>query len=176
VTTYTFAPPRPAPIDHDLLDDIADGIATAEPLWRAHVVHDEHERRPVRLLATPAYEVWVIGWTPGQGLPVHDHGDALGTVVVVEGELTERSATGGSLAARRLHPGDTLRLPVGHIHDVHNDGASPATSIHVYSPPLASMTTYDASLTPTAIEDVEDEPPVLAVDAVTLLAHPSVRG
>ena len=59
------------------------------PLWSAVVRHDPDGRRPVRLIATERYEVWVIGWTTGQHVGVHDHGDSAGAFVVTEGELTE---------------------------------------------------------------------------------------
>lgn len=170
-------PSRPAPVDDDLLEDIATGIAAATPLWRAHVRHDATERRPVRLLATPAYEVWVIGWTTGQQVPLHDHGEAAGVVAVVEGRLTERELDGSVLSVSHLPAGTVRHLPVGHVHEVVNDADAPATSIHVYSPPLSTMRSYDpSSLAPSAVEHVEHEPAVFAVDAVTLLAHPSARG
>lgn len=143
-------------VERSLIEDIASGIAAATPLWRAHVRHDPSCRRPVRLLATPVYEVWVIGWTAGQGVGWHDHGESAGAVVVVEGELTEHAGD----RSTALGPGALLRVPVGHVHDVVNDGAGPATSIHVYSPPLSP----------------DEDAPVFAVDAATLLAHPSAHG
>lgn len=177
MTAVAFAPTRPDPLEQDLLDDIAAGLAAAEPLWRSVVVHDLEQRRPVRLLATPVYEVWVIGWTTGQHVELHDHGDAAGAVVVVEGELTERRLDGGDLRVEVLGPGDALPLPPGHVHRLGNDGVAPATSIHVYSPPLTSMTSYDpATGEPLGASLVEPEVPVLAVDASTLLRHPSTRG
>jgi hypothetical protein len=54
------------PLPMHVLADIAEGFATAEPLWSAVVRHDPEGRRPVRLIATERYEVWVIGWTTGQ--------------------------------------------------------------------------------------------------------------
>src|SRR6188508_539359 len=72
-----------------VLADIVGGLAEASDLWRAHVQHDPVERARVRLLATAAYEVWLIGWTPGQSVGLHDHGGSHGAYVVVDGTLTE---------------------------------------------------------------------------------------
>ena len=120
---------RPEPLDEDLLVDIAAGIARATTLWRAVVCHDERERRPVRLLATERYEVWVIGWTPGQGVPLHDHGDAAGVVAVVEGTLVEHEVAGRDVRTRVLPAGDVVTFGAGSIHEVGNEHDEPATAV-----------------------------------------------
>ena len=93
------APPlnaaRPVTLDVAMLVEIVTGLAAAEALWRPHVTHDAAERARLRLLATPAYEVWLLGWTPGQSVGLHDHGDANGAFVVVDGELVETTLTSG---------------------------------------------------------------------------------
>src|SRR5579871_2269404 len=102
---------RPAPasgaeaLSCAVLGDIAAGLAAAEPLWRAVVRHDPAGRRPVRLLATDRYEAWVIGWKPGQGVDLHDHGPSAGALAVVEGELTELVPRRGRLVPRVLEAG-----------------------------------------------------------------------
>src|SRR3954469_24152622 len=78
--------PTPArPLEAELLHDIAAGLAAAQDLWRPHVAHDAEQRRPVRLIASDRWEAWVIGWTPGQHVEVHDHGGSAGVIVVTEG-------------------------------------------------------------------------------------------
>jgi quercetin dioxygenase-like cupin family protein len=169
--TATTTAPHPR-LDAELLHDIAAGIA-ASGVWRQVVRHDDHERKPVLLLATDAYEVWVIGWTTGQRADLHDHGPRVaGALAVVEGALTERRPLEDD---RTLgHDGQVHDLPVGLVHEVRNDEDAPATSIHVYSPPLRTMTRYDArSLTPTVTEILPVEDPAYTVPAATLLAHPS---
>jgi predicted metal-dependent enzyme (double-stranded beta helix superfamily) len=163
------------PVEADLLHDIAAGIAQAVTLWRPLVVHDQEERRPVRLLATDRYEVWVIGWMPGQRAALHDHGAAAGALAVVEGELTEDALTSGGLRRDRLGAGELLDLPAGIVHEVSNTSDAPATSIHVYSPPLRTMTRYDdENYEPTITEIVAHEPPRFEVSASSLTRHPSV--
>src|ERR1700712_3880973 len=134
----------PAQVVPDTLAAIVRGLAAAETFWRPLVRHDPDERQSVRLVATAAYDVWLIGWWPGQRVGRHDHGDAVGALTVVEGTLVDatlvRSPHGGSPVERRLRrPGAQRPLPVDIVHDVQNAGTVPATSIHAYSPPLSSM-------------------------------------
>lgn len=133
----------------EALGDIVVGLAQAEGLWRPHVVHHPHELGRVRLLATPAYEVWLLSWMPGHGSGLHDHGGANGAFVVVDGELIETVA--GSAAdhrnrtvVRRRHgAGSAAVVETGHVHDLVNLATGPATSLHVYSQSLSSMGFYD---------------------------------
>jgi quercetin dioxygenase-like cupin family protein len=170
-------PRRPKPLDADLLHDIAAGIATATTLWQPLVRHHPDERRPVRLLATERYEVWVIGWLPGQRAELHDHGDAAGALLVVDGTLTEHTVTGDEIGSRVLPAGAAEDLPVGLVHEVANEHDGPATSIHVYSPPLETMTRYDGtSFEPTFTEILYIEEPVIGASGDSVLRHPSLRG
>jgi mannose-6-phosphate isomerase-like protein (cupin superfamily) len=75
---------------------------------------------------------------------MHDHGDAAGAFFVLDGTLRE------ALPQRRrsiidLGAGATGVVPRGHRHDVGNASDTAALSVHVYSPPLATMTFYDAA-------------------------------
>jgi predicted metal-dependent enzyme (double-stranded beta helix superfamily) len=165
------------PLPAHTLADIAAGFAAARPLWSAVVRHDPDGRQPVRLLATERYEVWAIGWTTGQNVRVHDHGDSTGAFVVTEGELSEVLPSGGGGAVERvLGVGRLRHLALGTVHDVVNRAAEPATSIHVYSPPLTTMTYYDAAtFEPLETESVAPEHPVLGSRAVSYALHPSQR-
>ena len=55
----------------------------------------------------------------------------------------ERLAAGGAVRAHRVCAGDTVRFGRRHVHAISNLGTRPATSVHVYSPPLRSMAFYD---------------------------------
>lgn len=165
------------PLPAGVLADIATGIAAARPLWGAVVHHDTECRRPVRLLATERYEVWVIGWTPGQGVELHDHGGSAGTFVVTSGTLTELLPRPGAAPVERsLESGRVRHVPVGAVHDVVNRADGPATSIHVYSPPLTSMTYYDPdTLEPMLTVPQVPEEPLLVDRAPSFLLHPANR-
>jgi predicted metal-dependent enzyme (double-stranded beta helix superfamily) len=160
-----------------VLADIAGGLAVATELWRPVACHDPGERRPVRLLATASYEVWVIGWTIGQHVRPHDHGPSAGALLVVEGELVEVVPRAGGRAVERvLEVGLVQHLAVGTVHDVVNRAPAPATSLHVYSPPITSMTYYDpVTLVPVETELVAPTAPVLDPSAASYLLHPAAR-
>jgi quercetin dioxygenase-like cupin family protein len=107
-----------------------------------HAWIDNSRRHHVRLFGNDVYEAWLLGWAPGQHVGMHDHGDAAGAFHVLSGELRE------ALPERRrsildLGAGSTGVVARGQLHDVGNASARPAISIHVYSPPLATMTFYD---------------------------------
>lgn len=148
------ASPAPGPFERSprlpavTLADIVGGLARATELWLPHVRHDTAERARVRLLTTPIYEVWLLGWTPGQAAGLHDHGGANGAFIVVDGELEEARSTGrpgASLVRRRLTAGSGATIDAGVAHDLANRSGSLATSLHAYSQPLRSMGFYDES-------------------------------
>jgi predicted metal-dependent enzyme (double-stranded beta helix superfamily) len=91
----------------------------------------------------------LIGWPPGRGLELHDHGDSCGTIYVVEGSLFETYTTlsaahgGRGLRHRELTTGSLVAFGPEHIHDVVNHGPGRALSIHLYTPRLRSMTFYE---------------------------------
>jgi predicted metal-dependent enzyme (double-stranded beta helix superfamily) len=136
--------PRP-----EWLAAIATGLGAAPDLWRRRARHDPEQRTHSLLLATPVYDAWVLGWSPGQGIALHDHGGSSGAVCVVAGRLLETYATGDALSARILDAGDAVTFGRTHRHGISNVHDAPATSIHVYSPPLALMTYYDRDATRT---------------------------
>ena len=154
-------PTTAAAVPLDLLADIGRGLARSPSLWRHHAHHRTDDRRPVRLLATEHYEAWVIGWTTGQGVELHDHGDSVGSLTVVEGELAELVLTRAALRRRTLGAGSTVTLPARLVHDVVAPGPASATSVHVYSPPLRHMTFYAPDGRPLRTEAVVPEVPVV---------------
>jgi len=171
----------PPPLELDVLADIVDGLARAEPLWRPHVAHDPHDRVRLRLLATPAYEVWLLGWAPGQSVGLHDHGDANGAFVVVDGELTETTLESDRLSTVTLGVGEFGRVPAGVLHDVANRSSRNATSIHAYSHPLRAMGFYGDDGSLARIEAVHEQSTLLDDAAVSPAAvwralHPASVG
>ncbi|NNG38186.1 cysteine dioxygenase family protein [Flexivirga sp. ID2601S] len=102
---------------------------------------DERTRHP--LAQTPHLEVWVMTWPPGSTTGWHDHGDASGAMVVVEGDLGDELWKGGSVQVRDLAPGDEHVIAAGQLHNVTNLGDDYAVTIHAYSPGLTEMTPYE---------------------------------
>jgi predicted metal-dependent enzyme (double-stranded beta helix superfamily) len=153
--------PHGARLGRSGLIAVARDLATDEDRWRALVRHDPQRRWFVRLHATPSVEAWLITWTTAQGLELHDHGGSCGAVSVVEGELTEDYTdlvAGVPLRRNAWRRGSVVTFGPDHVHDLRNLSPHPATSIHVYSPPLSSMTFYERDaaerLIPTRIECV----------------------
>jgi predicted metal-dependent enzyme (double-stranded beta helix superfamily) len=169
MSTVTLTPPaKPrsaTPIPERALADIVSGLAAAPTLWRGFVPALS-ERSSVHLLATEAYDVWLIGWPPGNRVEPHDHGDSAGAFTVVRGALTEyRWSADGLPRPRVVDTGGVVTIDARVVHDVvadraHEDG--PAISIHAYSPPLREMGFYSDDgtrlLTRVAIESEATEP------------------
>ena len=143
---FNFDLPDPRnPVPARELAGLAARLAASPGLWRPLVRHDPAERWYERLLLTDHLEVWLIGWTPGQGTPPHDHGDASGAMAVAEGALLEEvweRATREPSRTAVHRAGASLPFPPDHVHRVRNVGAANATSIHAYSPPDRPMRVY----------------------------------
>ena len=100
----------------------------------------------VRLRVEHDHDVWLLGWGAGAGIDVHDHGEAGGALAVVHGPLVQqrvRDGDRGDVARRVLHAGAVSTFAPGERHGVENRTTGAALSLHVYSPPLASMTFFD---------------------------------
>lgn len=122
------------------LAEVTAGFVARPQLWRPLVRHDPDRRWFERLLLTSVLEIWLIGWAPGQGTPVHDHGGAAGSLTVASGVLSEEvfEADAGR-PPRRLRRtthrrGNPAAFAEHHVHRVWNSGRQNATSIHAYSP------------------------------------------
>lgn len=165
--------PSAPTLDLDALVAIAQGLAQADGLWRPHVSHDPLSRTSVRLVATDAYEVWLLGWTNGQRVELHDHGGANAAFVVLEGVLDEITLGFAGSTTQRLGVGSVGTVPAGTIHDVVNTQREPATSLHVYSDPLRTMTYYGDDGTPAYTELVEQVPALLTGAVQGRALHPA---
>jgi hypothetical protein len=143
----------------DQLAAMVAAYAATPRLWRAAVRHDTSRRWYVRLAWSTEYELWLLGWTAGQAIELHDHGESAGSFVVTEGALCEEHVAGAGVRRVRYEPGAVRSFAAGHVHTVWDPGPGPATSIHAYSPPLRSMAFYarepGAGLRRTRIERVE---------------------
>lgn len=176
-----LARPSHRPIEEPVLDlealvAIAQGLAQARDLWRPHVSHDPLSRTSVRLVATEAYEVWLLGWTDGQRVELHDHGGANAAFVVLEGVLEEITLGFAGTTTKRLTSGSVGTVPAGIIHDVVNTEPAAATSLHVYSNPLRTMTYYDDAGVATYTELVEQVPALLTSATQSQALHPARLG
>jgi hypothetical protein len=138
---------RSVGLDHDLdpveLRDLVSRIAADPEQWRDLVRTDAGERHFEQLWCDEHVAVWVISWADGNDTGFHDHDVSHGAVAVVEGEIVEeRLVVGGPPRAIRHRKGDAFAFDASHVHRMRQDAATPAVSIHVYSPPLSRMGAY----------------------------------
>jgi quercetin dioxygenase-like cupin family protein len=140
----------------DILSAIASGLAAVTVPWQLADGDQSTERRYQRVLATPAYEAWVICWPSGGALDLHDHGGSAGAFSVVSGQLDEATIEGGAPVVRTYSAGETTSFGASRVHAVANRGSSMATSVHVYSPPLSSMVYYENDAAGALVAIAED--------------------
>jgi mannose-6-phosphate isomerase-like protein (cupin superfamily) len=92
-------------------------------------------------------QIWLLTWLPGQGTPLHDHGNSAGAFAVARGTLTERVVATGVAGRPReteteLAVGRLRFFGAHYVHQVTNRQAEPVVSVHVYAPRLTEMNTY----------------------------------
>ena len=103
-----------------------------------------------RLHRNRLWEMLLVCWLPGQHTVIHDHGDSWSATRVVCGEMSEvvyewrgEGKKMRPLTERRVRaPELTIEKP-GAIHKVWNGSPEPAVSLHLYSPPLVRLGSYD---------------------------------
>jgi hypothetical protein len=129
----------------EVLADIAIGLGRTISRGDADLL-GAGVRRYARLLNTPAYDAWLIEWDHDADLDLHDHGGSSGAFHVVDGVLVEvytDLARPEPLRTLVLGAGDARQVTPGRVHRLWNPGPAKALSVHVYSPPLSSMTFYE---------------------------------
>jgi len=136
---------RPVPIDRlvaleEQLDvtlaDLGEHVRYGEECYRRNLLHEG-----------AGYQAWVLCWKPGQKSPIHDHRGSACGVKVVSGTVTE---TVFSYDGTGVAEGETRLLPEGgvcgsydtDIHEIANRGSKGLVTLHVYTPPLATMGIY----------------------------------
>ena len=137
---------RPA-VSDSCLRGLVHDLAASPQRWLHLVQYDQGQRWYQRLLREEDREVWLLSWLPGQRTGFHDHGRSAGAFTVVQGCLRERTAPGGrpGPAGATLLAGSVRSFGPRYIHDVTNESAAPAVSVHAYSPPLTTMDRFAVS-------------------------------
>lgn len=136
--------------DRDLaaeeLDRLGAELAQRRDLWEPLVRHDADVRFYVPLRRDHHVEVWLICWMPSQDVGLHDHDVSVGAVHVVQGGVVEERLVLGQveLDRSRFEHGQSFTFDSSRIHNVAHDGRGPATTLHLYSPPLWKMGYYEA--------------------------------
>ena len=124
------------PLGEQVLAEIAAGLA-ATTSWGPPIRRGTIARR--RLLATAAYDAWLLEWGPGAQTTPHDHAGSIGVTSVIEGRLLEIGVDPDDARLPRVHevvPGGTVGFGIIHRHVLRNPSTRPAAAIQVFSPPL----------------------------------------
>ncbi|MFN0012570.1 MAG: cysteine dioxygenase [Phycisphaerales bacterium] len=100
---------------------------------------------------TAHYELLALCWRSGDCTPIHDHRGVSCAFRVVHGTGTEIRFV--PTPAGLICPSETTPMPPGYIcsaedHDIHQVAnmqppGSDLITLHIYSPPISRMTTYD---------------------------------
>lgn len=135
-------------LDRPQLAALATALGRHRELWAQHVRHDPESRYYHQLYRDANVDVWLICWLDSQDTGYHDHDTSSGAVYVVEGTLYEdyfyRDAEGWiSVRTRERPAGSVFDFDGATIHGLRHGGATPATSVHVYSPALWRMGHYE---------------------------------
>jgi oxalate decarboxylase/phosphoglucose isomerase-like protein (cupin superfamily) len=129
--------------DIDALGAIATELAARAVAWEERTGAVPAVRSYERIVSTSTYEAWLICWPVGTRLDLHDHGQSAGAFAVVCGTLDETVVVEGTAVVHHHRHGSTQAFGPSYVHAVANHGEHPATSVHVYSPPLGFMDFYD---------------------------------
>lgn len=135
---------RRRPIGPDAIAAIARGLATTASTIEPSAERGEVIR--VRVLATEAYDAWVVELGPHSSIEPHDHDGSIGLLVVAGGHLVDFGLDpSGRRRARLRHlaPGD--EVSVGHLdrHALVNPHPGEAVMVQVFSPPLGPTNTAE---------------------------------
>jgi quercetin dioxygenase-like cupin family protein len=133
---------RLAPLSASALAGMAAGLVRTAETSGDRLPEDARHRTGMRLIATDRYDVWLLRWPPGTSVEPHDHGASIGVFAVVTGELLEVRWTQGLRRSRLVVPGEVVTIERGVVHDVVAPTV-PSLSVHLYSPPLTTMSFYD---------------------------------
>lgn len=141
-------PAAPPVLDLESLEATATRLA-GSAVWGTFQPLTANERTYAMIAANETYEAWVISWPVGCAIALHDHGRSYGAVRVLRGALVERSTNRSrseGLGCRTLEEGEVVSFGPDHLHEIANSSDRLALSIHVYSPPLATMTYYNDAM------------------------------
>jgi Cysteine dioxygenase type I len=138
----------PRPRGRDLsgpeLEAFVAELADRPELWIHLVKHDSSQRVYEELLSDDHVTAWLICWMDDHDTGFHDHDVSAGAVAVVSGAVREERLTiAGPPAVRNVAVGASFHFSPADIHRVRHAGSDPAVTLHVYSPPLLRMGSYE---------------------------------
>lgn len=97
------------------------------------------------------FEVIVMGWNGYQQSPIHDHAQSFSVEYIYSGRIINtnyhsiapESTSVYQGASETISHGQVIYGLPGEIHRIVNPDATPATSIHLYAPPLTHIQCFN---------------------------------
>ncbi len=146
-----------------------------DALIGAHVRYCDERYARNLVCRTPAFELLVLCWKPGQASTIHDHAGCLNVTRVYSGELTSRvfRRRDGRPGVAGVGGAESGELPVGpvdlvdehvlagagaatvdrgEIHQLGNTSAEGLVTVHLYAPPLTDIVVYSTTDARTAVQ------------------------
>jgi len=129
--------------DHDLSpDECAEAARAASSLVDLGALEREGDGFFELLWRTEHSEAWLNCWWQPRDTGFHDHAGSGVGVFVIEGHArNEALVVGGPRRLRDYTAGDAFSFAGEGIHRMEHDAG--AVTIHVYSPPIASIGHYE---------------------------------
>lgn len=133
--------------------DVMKSLKTLRIRWELfgpHIAFDPGGYFRKRLYRAHDWEMLILCWLPGHTTVIHDHGGSWGGTAVLSGSIHEQTfswrGAGKKLVKRldRTLPAPRLTMEtLETIHQVSNRSNEPAVSLHIYSPPLCVLNSYE---------------------------------
>lgn len=125
-----------------LLEERVLQFAARQRLWRPLVRFAEPRLR-IPIYRDDELEVKLLTWLPGQSTGLHDHGGSTGCFMVLEGYICETLVEPTGCVLELQHaPGDIGSFNVDIVHDIRNESAFSAITLHAYRPAITKSTHY----------------------------------
>lgn len=167
---FSLPPCPPDGQPADVLRDVAVRMTLGREAWdqiAPYLVFDPRQYRRVRLWRDADWEALLLCWLPGHHTAIHDHGGSQGVAYNIMGTLHEVRYDWDGPGSDLRHVACTDVTVGGYglelsrtIHEVANETAFPAASLHLYSPPLTTLGAYDLVGGNRREVDVTDSPEV----------------
>jgi predicted metal-dependent enzyme (double-stranded beta helix superfamily) len=149
-------------------NELAFRLDLDDALVGAHVRYCDDRYARNLVCRSPAFELLVLCWKPGQASTIHDHAGSLNVTRVYSGELTSRvfrrrdggtgvteiggAGTGGLpngpvdlVDEQVLASAGGATVDRGEIHQLANESDSGLVTVHLYAPPLTDIVVYSTA-------------------------------
>ena len=144
MTQGTLTDTALARVTRALLQDVVERVAARADLWEPLVAQDPTKVHWERVAVPEDIEAFVVTWPTFTDTRLHSHDGATSAFVPVRGVVTEiRPDDRLRLVPRKFVPGVTGVLDGYDVHELQNEHASVAVSIHAFSPRLRSVTWWE---------------------------------